>query len=179
MSLLSDALARSLEVVKREAETPLERSLRAEVAGLTARLKVLQGDYDSRCLQVETLDRQRLYRHDAHRTGLNRAVSIRDVRVEPTLNAADRGHLITARLMIDDMALRGFSEADLRDEIAGMLAAQLAKHVYESHIAPERPERAQDPSSEHKVTQSQPTPLPGYPLQDTRPPLAGPLKFIK
>ena len=45
MSLLDESLARSLELVKREAETPLEQSLRAEVAGLTERLKVLEQEY--------------------------------------------------------------------------------------------------------------------------------------
>ena len=163
MSLLDESLARSLEAVKRDLETPLEQSLRAEVARLTERLNVLQQSYDSRYLEVETLDRQRWYRHASER-------ALRDVRLESVPNQRDRGRVLTARVLVDDHALRDVSEDDLCRELVGMLAAQLARHAYGSNHPPERPERAQDPSSEHKATPDSAYPFPGYPYRDTRPP---------
>jgi hypothetical protein len=179
MSLLDESLARSLEAVKRDLETPLEQSLRAEVARLTERLQVLQRSYESVAHESRQAHDRLRYQVVPDRAGSNHAVSIRDVRLESTRHAVDSGRVLTARVMIDDMALRGFSEEAVRYEIARVLTQQLATHVYESHIAPERPERAPDPSYHTKAMHDSRTPFPGYPLQDTRPPLAGPLKFIK
>lgn len=193
MSLLDESLSRSLESVRRAAESPLVQSLRLEVAGLTERLKVLQQTYDSRRLEMARLYEQQRYRVTVDQV-VEQMKTLRPtgVRVEVQRTPSPYGRLVfTARMMVDDLLFRdACSEADLRHEIAGMLAGQLAKEVYlpgyplraprprimlakevySSQIPPERPERAQDPSKGTKVTHDSGTPLPGYPLRDTRPP---------
>jgi hypothetical protein len=143
-SLAIAKLARSLEAIKRGLETPLEKSLRAEVSKLTERLEALTKAYDTARRDAVGLHEQIRHRHHSNKLHHD------DVMIPP-MNATvsieqtpfDNQRQYVARVMVNTEALRGVPERAVVDCLAEQLVHEFTRAWQEDpKQGPERTTRA-------------------------------------
>ena len=142
MSLLDETLSRHLESIKRDLESPLEKSLRTEIAGLVKQIKKLKLAL-SVSEQSYRLQSEQRYRIEPER------VTVPVKELEFSMHRSPTDFQLTVSLRFGESELWSLRNTaglpSLSDHVAQSLRHQIESHLQDLvKQGPERTERAQE-----------------------------------